>query len=81
MGGMQFQRLLEGGVGLLLLTQAKLPQTDEVMRPGLATAARLCPEDLSQWASRRKVVWRLGRIGTIRTNYQEIPLPLACLRS
>ena len=35
MGGMQFQRLLEGGVGLLFLTQAKLPQADEVMCVGL----------------------------------------------
>ena len=35
MGGMQFQRLLEGGAGLLFLTQAKLPQADEVMRVGL----------------------------------------------
>ena len=35
-GGMQFQRLLERGVGLLLLTQAQLAQTDEVMRVGLS---------------------------------------------
>jgi hypothetical protein len=35
LGGMQFQRLLEGGVGLLFLTHAQPPQTDEVMRVGL----------------------------------------------
>ena len=45
MGGMQFQRLPEGAVGLRLLSQAKLPQTDEVIRVGLThTLARLVAE-------------------------------------
>jgi hypothetical protein len=37
MGGMQFQRLLEGGAGLFF-TQVKLPLTDEFMRVGLPHA-------------------------------------------
>jgi hypothetical protein len=35
MGWVQRQRLLQGGVGLFILAQAKLSQTDKVMRVGL----------------------------------------------
>jgi len=45
-----------------------LPQTDDVMRPGLAGVPRFWPENLSQRASHKEGAWRLIWIGMLGTN-------------